>query len=121
MKSKSSSSVVSLASAGTEALLREVDEMDAELGRWLAKKAAWFAPRLRGKRAVDGRTPLCSPAFWRGLILLWATSPEARAFHSSEAREGLTMAVISMDDHTILSLAASFLDEARRLPLDPAA
>lgn len=113
--------VVSLAAAGTDALVREGDEMEAALGRWLTDKVSRISERVRGRRAVDGRPPLRSPFLWRGLILLWASSPEARTEFSSEARGGLTMAVTSMDDRTLLSLAAGILDEAQRVPLQPAA
>lgn len=114
-------SVRSLASASINALIREGDKMEAELGRWLAETSARMSARMRGKRAVDGKRPLHSSFFWRGLILLWASSPDARAKFSSESRGGLTMAVTSMDDRSLLCLVEGFLDEAQRQSLDPAA
>lgn len=113
--------VVSLAAASTDALVREGDEMEVALGRWLTERVSRISERVHGRRAVDGRPPLFSPFFWRGLILLWASSPEARAEFSSESRGGLTTAVTSMDDRTLLSLAAGILADAQRMPLQPAA
>lgn len=113
--------VVSLAAASTDALVREGDQMEVALGHWLTERVAQIADRVHGRRAVDGRPPLCSPITWRALMLLWASSPDARARFSEEARGGLTMALTSMDDRALLSLARGILDDAQRVPLKPAA
>jgi len=114
-------SMVSLARVASDALMRECEEMETELGRWLAEQSAWIAARARERRpATKGRR--LNPRFlWRGLILLWVSSPSAKATYSSEAREGLAMAVSSMDDPTLRTLVEGLVDEAQRLPVDPAA
>lgn len=115
------SSVVSLARASTDALMRECEKMEAALGRWLAERSAWIAARARAKQKANAGCPISTAFFWRGLILLWASSPAARAKYSAEARDGLAMAVASMDDRRLLSLVQGLLDEAQRQPVDPAA
>ena len=103
------------------ALMEECDRMEAELGAWLAQRAA----RLGGRRDVAGkpcgRNRDLRPSLWRTLIHIWATSPEARARFSSDARGGLVSATSSMDGRTLMSLVEGLLEDSPLAGAGPAA
>jgi hypothetical protein len=95
-----------------QALLREYESMDSELGRWLRHHGRRLlnraAARVGGRAAVGG----LHPSVWRTLVVIWCTSPDTRDRFSDEARNGLISAIESMDDVTAGSLIKGLLDRS---------
>jgi len=98
-----------LLDASEGVLLVELDQMEIELGQWLAQRGRYFARRIPG-RARDSEGPLGIPAgTWHTLVVVWATSARVKAQYSNDFREGFIMAVKSMDPEALLPLVRSWL------------
>lgn len=104
-----SESIPPLGPAGANDLTAECDRMEAELGAWLARRAAQFRGRRDVALKASGRTRDLRPSVWRVLIQIWATSPGARARFSSEARTGLLAATKSMDGTAVMFFVEGLL------------
>jgi hypothetical protein len=95
----------------TARLMAECDVMEAEFAKWFDRTATLLA-----RRRVDRSMPdsgAFDPSLCRGLLLLWATSPAARARYSDEARRGLVAAADSMTDRTFIALLSGIVAESR--------
>ena len=112
---------IRLEPAGADDLMAECERMEAELAAWLTRRAA----RLRGRRTaavkVGAVASVLRPSLWQALIHIWATSPEAKARFSSEARAGLVSATSSMDPRTLMSLVDGLLEVSASAGAGPAA
>jgi len=95
--------------------------MEAELAVWLTRRAA----RFRGRHGVvvkaGGLARVLRPSLWRALINIWATSPEAKARFSNEARAGLVSATSCMDPRTLMCLVDGLLEVSAAAGAGPAA
>lgn len=107
--------------ADADALMEECDQMERELGVWLAVRAT----QLKVRRGVTGagcaRIRSLRPSLWRALIQIWATSPDAKARFSGEARNGLISAATSMDSSALMCLVGGLLEEGASRGAGPAA
>jgi hypothetical protein len=95
---------------GAGALMAECDRMEGQLGAWLARRATHLSARRDSRGTRCGPTRALRPSLWRALIHIWATSPEARAMFSSEARAGLVSATSSMDARTLMALVDGLVE-----------
>lgn len=98
--------------AETARLMAECDMMESEFARWFDRTATRLARRRAAGSAADGRV-VFHPSLCRGLLLLWATSPTARACYSEEARRGLLAAADSMTDRMFMTLVCGMVAECR--------
>lgn len=90
-------------------LIADLDRMESELGEWLVQKGRYFGGRMPG-RDQDPQSPYGLPSyFWQALVLIWATSPRTRSRYPDDFRNGLIMAVESMDAESLMSLVRSWL------------
>lgn len=110
-----------MGTADTDALMEECDRMEAELGTWLARRAAHLRLRRDASSQRCARMRTLRPSLWRGLIQIWATSPDARAEFSAEARAGLISATNSMDSRALMFLVEGLLEEYPPAGAGPAA
>jgi hypothetical protein len=93
-----------------ELAVEESHRMARELGQWLVETTRRLRNHRdrRGGGAGSSGTP--APSFWRGLVAIWCTSPQARSRYSDHARRGLLAALDDMDDRTAMDLIARLLE-----------
>lgn len=95
----------------TARLLAECDTMEVEFAEWFDRTVARLARRRADPSATNPGT--FDPSLCRGLLLLWATSPAAKARYSEEARRGLIAAADSMTDRMFMTLLCGLVTETR--------
>ena len=93
-------------------LMREIDLIEVDLGRWLAAQGTKIAARQKVLRVGMDCLKGLNAAAWRALILIWSTSPTARRQYSADSRGGLYSAAETMDDLTLLALVRDLLEQA---------
>jgi hypothetical protein len=106
--------------AETARMMAECDMMESEFATWFDQTATRLARRKAARSAaVNG--VVFHPSLCRGLLLVWATSPTARARYSEEARRGLLAAADSMSDGMFMTLVCGVIGESRGRSQAPAA
>lgn len=98
--------------AETGRLMEECEMMESEFATWFDQTATRLARRIAAGSAVISGAAF-HPSLCRGLLLLWATSPTARARYSEEARRGLLAAADSMTDRMFMTLVCGMVVESR--------
>lgn len=102
--------------AGCDEQLAEWNGMDNDLGAWLASRAVQLGSTNGVHREFGSAYAGLAPDVWRALVMIWSTSPVARARYSPESRAGLFTAAQSMDDALLLGLVAGLIAEASDHP-----
>lgn len=89
----------------------ECDRIEVEFAKWFEKTAARLTRRRADRSGMNAAAS--DPSLSRGLLLLWATSPVARASYSDEERRGLIAAADSMTDRVFLTLLCRLVEHSR--------
>lgn len=95
----------------TARLMAECDTMEVEFAKWFDRTAARLARRRADRSATNPGA--FDASLCRGLLLLWATSPVAKARYSQEARGGLIAAADSMTDRMFMTLLDGLIEHSR--------